>query len=83
VAKKDETVQRFPDFWRFPAASTAQLRDRLNGAPDGATLRVVPYDKEGRKELMLYVDAPQDAVTAESHEPGINESHACPPACGG
>lgn len=64
----------------FPAKSTAEIRDRLNAAGDGATLRVIPYGKEdGGVHFDIEVRGAATAKDADCER--TNDSHPCPPFC--
>lgn len=75
-------IPKVPDYWWFPEASTAAIAARI--AAPGARLKVTPYLKDGTWALMLDTmpSGSSGDVIAESHT-GINDSHACPPWCGG
>lgn len=82
--KKDPTLPPLPNYWWFGHESIVELVRRLATASPDARLRVTPYLKDGAWALMLTVtpSSVEGGVTTLSHEPGVNDSHACPPACG-
>lgn len=67
----------------FPEKSTAEIRDKLNAAGDGAILRIVPRaGDDGGIHLLIDVVGgnTNKGVTAECDDP-TNDAHVCPPQC--
>lgn len=76
--RRSPKLPPLPNYWWFGHESIVELVRRLaTGGPD-AKLRVTPYLKDGVWALLLDVTPPGRVATL-SHEPGINDSHACPP----
>lgn len=71
-------------FIEFPEKQTAEIRDRLNAAGDGAKLRVIPSgtpDGCGVKFSIGVIGGSVALADGEDCDTPTNDSRVCPPIC--
>jgi hypothetical protein len=72
-------------YWWFDERSSRELARRIAAGGPGHRLLDIPYEKDGQPALRFRVVSGDGGVSIESHEAGhdVNDSHPCPPDCGG